>query len=186
MLLVAKFKNDCVKKICWHYFSLTLGTVGTGINGSGIVGDGGGIFTDEHSLIAQYCQKNVYQWKYLASSKIWPMIFAPKFKYIFGHSFSLTVICNNIIFFFTDFRYSWYWHQWQWHCWWRWGYFHRWTFFDSTILPKVTQWRPHLRRARFTSYLDGRDRRRTAPWTRTDDSRTGNRKCNITGTLGWP
>ena len=39
------------------FFSLTLGTVGTGINGSGIVGGGGGIFTDEHSLIAQYCQK---------------------------------------------------------------------------------------------------------------------------------
>ena len=57
MLLAAKFKNDCVKKICWHSFSLTLGTVGTGINGSGIVGGGGGIFTDEHSLIAQYCQK---------------------------------------------------------------------------------------------------------------------------------
>ena len=53
MLLAAKFENDCVKKI----FSLTLGTVGTGINGSGIVGGGGGIFTDEHSLIAQYCQK---------------------------------------------------------------------------------------------------------------------------------
>ena len=83
---------------------------------------------------------------------------------------------------FTDFSHSWYWHQWQRHCWWRWGYFHWWTFFDSTILPKVTQWRPHLRRARFTSYLDGRDRRWTAPWTRTDDSRTGNRKCNVTGT----
>ena len=36
------------------FFSLTLGPSGTGINGSG---NGGGIFTDEHSLIAQYCQK---------------------------------------------------------------------------------------------------------------------------------
>ena len=63
MILALKFKY-----IFWHsflltvicnniIFSLTLGTVGTGINGSGIVGGGGGIFTDEHSLIAQYCQK---------------------------------------------------------------------------------------------------------------------------------
>ena len=33
-----------------HSFSPTLGNSGSGING-------GGTFTDEHSLIAQYCQK---------------------------------------------------------------------------------------------------------------------------------